>query len=109
MNHIGKRIRQACEIIEAHGPCGYLIVAQTAGTLKPNACKAVARAVKFGLMTVKSPDHRGNSGDCNIYTVVPDWRNVIAERAAKKINGIKPLKAGPTYQRVNSVFALGAF
>jgi hypothetical protein len=111
MNHIGKRVLQACEIIEQHGPCGYLIVAQTAGVLKPNACKSVSKAVKLGLMTVEKPAGRGNSGDCNIYTAVPGWREIAVDRTAKKIKQLAPRKLEPAYlptpRNVSFVFNLG--
>lgn len=80
---IGQRIRQACEIVEMYGPCGYAIISTETGIVATNASKYCVRAVNLGLMTVDKPGKRGQKSNFAIYSVVPGWRDKLA--AKKKL------------------------
>ena len=80
---IGQRIRQACEIVEMYGPCGYAVISTETGIVPTNASKYCVRAVNLGLMTVDKPGKRGQKSNFAIYSVVPGWRDKLA--AKKKL------------------------
>lgn len=69
----GKRIRQACEVLEKFGPMGASSLCDHIPDVQPsNMGKYCSRAVGLGLMTVE----RGlrNRSNYSIYTVVPNWK-----------------------------------
>lgn len=100
---IGQRIRQACEIVETYGPCGYAVISTETGIVATNASKYCVRAVNLGLMTVEKPGKRGHKNNFAIYTVAPNWR--------EKVGTQKRDKPQPVIHRVttaiNFVFNLG--
>jgi hypothetical protein len=98
MRPVGKRIIAAMEILDREGPSQYSHVAMHMGILDPtNTSTYLRRAVKLGLATVDA------SGERNIYTSVPDWKNKIHQSAA-----VRPVRK-PKAQKymVNSVWTLG--
>lgn len=100
---IGQRIRQACEIVEMYGPCGYAIISTETGIVATNASKYCVRAVNLGLMTVQKPGKRGQKSNFAIYSVVPGWRDKIGtEKREKQKKVIHRVATG-----ISFVFNLG--
>lgn len=109
MRPVGQRIRQALEVVEMYGPCGYSTVATETGIEVTNAGKYCQRATALGLMTVNKPEKRGSGRNFATYSVNPNWRQMLGSFKASE-----PVRAKPAdnYRRsifssVNSIFNMG--
>lgn len=106
---IGERIREACQILEQHGPMGSRSICDLMDGVEPaNAGKYCLRAVGLGLMTVE----RGRQSKYNysVFTVVPGWRELADKRRTTKLPAPKPRKA-PSQTRwagTSSIFGMSA-
>lgn len=92
---IGQRIRQACEMVEMYGPCGYSVISSETGIPRANASKYCIRAVALGLMTVQKPGKRGQKHNFAIYSVVPGWR--------EKLGVERPIQRRTVQQKVSHI------
>jgi hypothetical protein len=104
--NIGKRIRQACEILEKLGPSGSRTLADHIDINPENCGKYCSRAVGHGLMTVERG--LGSRSNYSVFTVVPEWREILARRDPKpkviKVAAIPRTR----WTGIASVFQMGA-
>ena len=88
---VGARVKEACEIVEACGPCDYKLVSvwMEPGVLH-NTHKYCNRAVELGLMTVvtTAPSDHINAQ----FSIVPTWREVLARLAKQPIVRVATVK-----------------
>ena len=88
---VGERVKEACEIVEACGPCDYKLVSvwMEPGVLH-NTHKYCNRAVELGLMTVvtTAPSDHINAQ----FSIVPNWREVLARLAKQPIVRVATVK-----------------
>lgn len=104
---VGTRIREACQILETHGPMGSRSICDLMTDVEStNAGKYCLRAVGLGLMTVE----RGRQSKYNysIFTVVPNWRELADKRRTTKLPAPKPRKEPTRWAGIGSIFQMGA-
>ena len=105
---VGNRIREACQILETHGPMGSRSICDRMADVSPeNAGKYCLRAVGLGLMTVE----RGRQSKYNysVFTVVPNWRDLVDKRRTTRLPAPKPrnpIQRG--WAGIRSVFGMSA-
>jgi hypothetical protein len=104
--NIGKRIREACEILEKLGPSGSRTLADHIYIDPENMGKYCSRAVKHGLMTVERG--LGSRSNYSIFTVVPDWREILARRDPKPKEVKREVIHRTRWTGIASVFQMGA-
>lgn len=81
---IGKRVVQACEIVEQLGPVGSRAVwLRMYDVGQENASKYLERAASYGLLTVEKIGKR------RVFTIIPGWRETAG---AMHKPGVKPKK-----------------
>jgi hypothetical protein len=94
---VGERVKEACEIVEACGPCDYKLVSvwMEPGVLH-NTHKYCNRAVELGLMTVVTfpPEARANAQ----FSIVPHWRAVFSSLSKQPIVRVAKVKRAPKTQ-----------
>ncbi len=102
---IGRRIREACALLESIGPCGATALCDHLTDVEPsNMGKYCSRAVGLGLMTVE----RGIHGRVkySTFTVVPGWREIADMR---RTTAPKPAqRQSSPWLGVSSIFQMGA-
>lgn len=87
---IGKRIREACEVVERLGPCGVSTIGpQMDGVKNINASHYLNRAVGHGLLVVDK-SHRPYR-----YSVADGWRDMLPELKRSIVNRAIPRRAEP--------------
>ena len=103
---VGARVKEACEIVEACGPCDYKLVSawMEAGVLH-NTHKYCNRAMELGLMTVETfpNDARANAQ----FSIVPNWRAVLARLSKQPIVRVAKVKKSRWFG-VSSVWGMAA-
>jgi hypothetical protein len=111
MRPVGSRVISACEALE-DGPCGCAELGRRIDMPSPNASKYLQRAVEYGLVTIKKPEAgRGQHSNFGIYTVKPNWRDLVSKkpklpRVDKEPHQLPRKKTMFSY--ANSIFNLGA-
>jgi len=109
MRPVGNRIKQACEVIEQYGPCGYAVITSETGIERSNASKYCQRAVGLGLMTVQRPEKRWHREAFAIYSVVPGWRDSLVRfKSSKPAEKMEMLRPKGIWSGISSVFNMGA-
>ena len=92
---VGERVKQACEIVEACGPCDYKLVSawMEPGVLH-NTHKYCNRAVTLGLMTVvvSGPMDHINAQ----FSIAPTWRAVLEQLAHQPLVRVPAVKRAPS-------------
>ena len=91
---VGERVKEACEIVEACGPCDYKLVSvwMEPGVLH-NTHKYCNRAVELGLMTVETFPHDARTNAQ--FSIVPAWREVFASLSKQPIVRVALVKRAP--------------
>lgn len=100
---IGGHIRNICTVLEEIGPANArTLMAHFPHVSRPNLHKYCTRAVVKGFITTHTSPCK--YGATNIYTVVPEWRQLAEVR---KPAAPKPQPKQSRWQGVNSVFSIG--
>jgi len=102
---VGSRIIRICEILEILGPSTsaevHVYIDQCSIQNVRTYCK---RAVSLGLLTVSDGNHTRYLP--NIYSIAPNWRQIVDSKKAKPVQPKKIAKLSGKFA-VNSVFQLG--
>ena len=83
---IGRKIMQACTIVEAHGSCTGAVAQPIMDMAMANTFKCMSRAVGLGLLTVdrsSRPHH---------WVAVTGWRDKVALIQREKPYVVRPAK-----------------
>ena len=104
MRPVGKRIIQACSLVEQCGTATSPMLTPVMGTAPTNTIKYLSRSVGMGLLTVDRSmrPHR--------YQVVDGWRETVKPIAREMPYVVRVAPVKPVYHRprVNSIFNMGA-
>lgn len=104
---IGDRIREVCATLEEIGPANCRdLVKMMPGVEYANMGNYCTRAVGLGFMTVAQGKRTAKNP--NVYTVVPNWRDLVGERKVKRIKPMPVAKQGisTVWLGVSSVFGI---
>ena len=106
---IGNHIRNICAKLEEIGPAGTRELRTHFPKIEAtNMSKYCSRAVGLGLMTVKLGNSKSN--DFSVFSVMPDWRDLVDKRKTTKLKPPKPRPVAQSkWQGVNSIFSMGNF
>jgi hypothetical protein len=106
---VGERIRAICAFLDVEGPMGASALRVFLPDVeRSNLGKYCSRGVGLGLLTVERIE--GARDNRHVWTVVPEWRELIEQRRTTRI---KPITQTPPAKRtrwtgVSSVFQMGA-
>jgi hypothetical protein len=103
---IGERIRDLCEHLDAKGPQGISTLREKFRDVeRSNISKYCSRAVGLGLLTVERKT--GARENRHVWTVVPEWRELIEQRRTTRIK-VEATAKRTRWTGVSSVFSMGA-